>query len=202
MTETGLVLVDSQALRARYLPGRGERLTEDEFIQRGAELVELSRVCYLLLGELVAWKIAAEQAVSEDSKRELIARYARAWGLGETRLWKAYVLAVRFPGLALPEDVNPTLAYEVVSGCETETEADEVLDLVLGEGWTVSDVREVKALRALGVLQDWRRVRLVSDGNGGVLADDGVRREYCAHFIENSDVTRAGAALLRIRGRV
>jgi len=27
-------------------------------------------------------------------------------------------------------------------------------------------------------------------------------RERCARFIEDSDVTRAGAALMRIRGRV
>jgi hypothetical protein len=92
----------------------------------------------------------------------------------------------RWPALARPEDAPPTLTYEILSGCASEAEAERVLDLALASGWTVSDVREIKALVAAGALADWQRVRLTSNGRT-VYVTDGERRVPVATFLDNGD---------------
>lgn len=194
--------LDIEVLRLRYVPQGGEVVSEDEFVARGAELVRLAWDCITLLGEMLAWKIQAERAVTYESRRSIVTCYARAWQISESKLWKALVMVTRWPKLALPQDAPPTLAYEVISGCQTEQEAEGVLDLALGRGWTVGDVREIKALRALGLLDGWQRLRLVSDGDGLICVDDGERRVPVARLLEDDPLARAGAMLLRMRGRV
>jgi hypothetical protein len=103
--------------------------------------------------------------------------------------------------LPRPQDAPPTLAYEIISGCETPEEADEVLDRALAEGWSVSDVRDIKRLRATGLLNDWRRLRLVSDGSV-IYVTDGRERVPVARLVGGDGLARAGAALLWIRARV
>ena len=197
------VPLDESILRRRYIPVEGEVVTEDEFVQRGVELVELARVSFRLLGELIEWKFGVERAESEETKRAMIKRYAVCWGMSQSSLWKAWVLIGRFPDLLLPEDASQTLVYEIISGCQTKEEAERVIDLALHEGWTVSEVREMKILRGAGLLDHWCRLRIGCDGSGTVTVRNGKRSEKCAQLSAESDgLAAAGAMLLRIRGRM
>lgn len=195
--------LDESILRMRYVPGEGEIVTEEEFVQRGVELVELARVSFRLLGELIDWKFRVERADSEETKRAMIQRYCVCWGMSQSSLWKAWVLVARFPQLQLPEDTSQTLAYEIISGCQTEEEAERVINLALNEGWSVSDVREIKMLRGMGYLEDWRRLRMVCDKTGLVTVHDGTQQERCGKLdLEEIGLAGAGATLLKMRGRV
>ena len=195
--------LDESILRMRFVPQEGEIVTEDEFVQRGVELVELARVSFRLLGELIDWKFKVERADSEETKRAMIQRYCACWGMSQSSLWKAWVLVARFPQLQLPEDTSQTLAYEIISGCQTEEEAERVLDLALNEGWSVSDVREIKTLRGMGYLEDWRRLRMVCDKTGVVTIHDGVQSSECGKLnLEDVGLSGAGAVLLKVRGRI
>ena len=189
------------SLRLRYLPGEGEVLTEEEFVQRGVTIVDLARACYLLLGELLAWKIGTVVGLDETSTRQVVEHYAAQWQVSASSLWKSLVLAKRFPGLELPKDVAPTLTYEIISGCGTKDEAEAVLDLALGEGWTVQEVREIKALRAAGLMDDWRHIELgMDDHNRIVLCTDAAMVPCAARAQTNSgDDGKLGWALLLLR---
>ena len=195
--------LDESILRMRFVPQEGEIVTEDEFVQRGVELVELARVSFRLLGELIDWKFKVERAESEETKRAMIQRYCVCWGMSQSSLWKAWVLVARFPQLQLPEDTSQTLAYEIISGCQTEEEAERVLDLALNEGWTVSDVREIKTLRGMGLLDRWCRLRITCGSKGSVTVHDGKRNEVCGKLdLESNGLASAGVALLKVRARI
>lgn len=194
--------LDEDSLRARFIPEDGDNLSEDEFIQRGVDLVQFARTSFRLLGELIDWKFRREGADTDATKREIVLRYAPEWGVSTSTIWKAWVLACRWPSLPRPEDAPPTLTYEILSGCATEAEAERVLDLALAEGWRVSEAREIKALVAKGALDNWQRVRLTSNGRT-VYATDGERQVPVATLLDNGDgLAQAGAALLRMRARV
>jgi hypothetical protein len=202
--KAGLMLADLDTLRARFLPGEGEVVTEDEFIQRGADLVAVSRNSFVVLGELLDWKMSQEQCEDEISRNALVERYAPAWGVSTSGLWKAWVYANRFPGLMLPEDTSQTLAYEVMSGCATRAEAEEVLNLALAQGWSVRDVREIKNLRSRGLLEDWVRLKLAKrDGILQVIGPTGpvglAAYFECHEGDEGEEMLRAGIALLEMR---
>ncbi|HIP96550.1 MAG TPA: hypothetical protein EYH32_04965 [Anaerolineae bacterium] len=194
--------VDLDVLRDRYIPADGERVDEEEFVQRGIELVSTARYAFVLLGELIDWKFRHEGADTDESRRQIVRRYAPLWGVSEASIWKAWVVACRWPELPRPQDAPPTLAYEIISGCSTPEEADEVMDRALAEGWSVADVRDIKRLRAMGVLDEWTRLRLVSDGSTIYVVDGGQRRVPVARLVGGDGLARAGAALLRIRARV
>ena len=203
VTVLGPVPLGEALLRRRFVPGEGEIVDEEDFIQRGVDLVELARVSFRLLGELIDWKFKVERAESEESKRAMIQRYCACWGMSQSSLWKAWVLVGRFPNLQLPEDTSQTLIYEIISGCATEEEADRVLDLALQEGWTVSEVREIKTLRGMGYLEDWRRLRMVCDSKGTVTVYDGKQNEICGKLdLESNGLASAGAVLLKVRARI
>jgi len=192
---------DLEAMRLRYIPQVGEVVTEEEFIQRGVDLVATARNSFTLIGELIGYKFAVEGADTEQGRNAIVGRYAPQWGVSPSTIWKAWVVSSAGIDL-LPEDAPPTLTYEIVSGCANAPEAEQVLDLALERGYTVNDVREVKALRAQGLIEDWNKLRLVHNGNGTIYVDDGQTREPIATLLADTDLARAGVALLRMRARV
>jgi len=192
---------DLEAMRLRYIPQVGEVVTEEEFIQRGVDLVAQARNSFTLIGELIGWKFTREGAQTQESRSAIVRRYAPQWGVSPSTIWKAWVVSSAGIDL-LPEDAPPTLTYEIVSGCANAPEAEQVLDLALERGYTVNDVREVKALRAQGLITDWNKLRLVHNGNGTIYVDDGQTREPIATLLTGTDLARAGVALLRMRARL
>lgn len=187
---------------SQVLPAGYDLTREDEFIQAGVHLVQLGRTCLLALGELLAWKLEREGADTDAARSELFRRYAGAWGVSLSSLVKAYVSVARFPELPRPEDANNTTVYEVLSGASDEADAEAGFDAVTQQGLTAAGVREVKALRALGLIHGWTLPYLFAR-DGWVWARDGQRQVRVAKLEAEADpLARAGLQLLRMRGRV
>lgn len=184
------------------LPAGYDLTREEEFVQAGVHLVQLGRTCLLALGELLAWKLAREHADTDAARSELLRRYAGAWGVSLSSLVKAYVSVSRFPGLTRPEDANSTTVYEVLSGAADEADAEAGFDAVAQQGLTAAGVREVKALRALGLIAGWTLPHLFTR-DGWVWARSDGRQVRVAKLAADTDpLARAGLQLLRMRGRV
>ena len=148
---------------------------EEEFVQAGIDLVDLGRRAFIALGELIAWKIAREQADTHDSRSAIINRYAAAWGVSRSNLVKSVVSVARFPDVEAPPDIPNTTRYEVVSGAVDERDAEAGMDAVTSNGYNAHEVREIKALRADGVLSsgDWNLPQLECTDDGMIVAKRG-----------------------------
>ena len=191
---------DITALRRRYVPVPDEIVTWDEFVQRGAEVVQLARDCFMLLGELVeeGW----QRFGSPQGRRHFAGMCADAWGCSRASVTKAWVL--HGANLELPQDAPPTLAYEIVSGEDDPESAEEALDRAVAEGWRVQDAREVKALRSQGLVDAWQRVHLSMRADGTLMArNDGEWVAIGELDVGSSEIlVLAGIKLLRMRARV
>ena len=190
---------DRQHLTLRYVPQPDEIVTWPEYIQRGVEVIELARDCFMVLGQLVevGWQRYADK---QAGKRKFAAKLAAEWGCSRSTITKAWVL--HGTQLPLPEDAPPTLAYEVISSTDDPAEQEERLEKAMEEGWTTHDVREVK--RLANVWDRWERVRLALRDDGTLLARNGSSDWVRIGRLENGDddVARAGVELARHRLRV
>lgn len=145
-------------INAREMLPDGIDLTnEDEFIQAGAMLVDHINGCMLAIGELLEWKLYHEGARDDLSRDRIFARYAHAWGTSRVTLIRAWILATKHPDVARPADVSSTAAYEVLSGSETEEEAEAGMQAVAEQGLSAEKVREAKMLQRAGLNEprDW-----------------------------------------------
>ena len=195
--------LSEDGLRARYLPEKpGLFWSWDDFVQRGADLLQLGRACYLVLGELVDLRLQTERCETDESKRALIERAAREWQISPSRLWRAWVTACAHPEVERPQDATPTLTYEVLSSTDDPEEVEERLDFVLREGLKVEDVRNLKRLEAQGVIEEWKNYRLFSNGDGEIWVSDGMQAARVALLEGGSELTEVGIKLLRYRARV
>jgi hypothetical protein len=139
------------------LPQGFDLTNEDEFVQAGALLVDHIRVCTIALGELLAWKLRREMAVTDSSRDQIFGRYAKAWGTSHTSLVRAWVLATKHSSVPRPEDIGPTAQYEILSGSETPEEAEAGFEMATRANMGVEKIREAKMLQSLGLSkrEDW-----------------------------------------------
>jgi len=197
---TGQYSVDG--LARQYVPTPDEVLTWDEYIGRCAEVIGLARECFITLGELVeeGWQRFGHKS---GSKRQFAGMLASALGCERSTIWKAWRL--NGATLDLPQDVPPTLAYEVVSSTDDPVEQEERMDTVVAEGWTTGEVREAKRLLGSGAWDKWDRVRLALQRDGTLLARNGTSDWVTVGRLDvgnGTELVRAGVTLARHRLRV
>jgi hypothetical protein len=198
---------DEVQVRRRFIPGEGETIDIDDYEMRGVTLLEGARACISVFGELVAWgwKNLAPNIIEQDTGDPLgqsgwVKFCADMWGCTMSTIWKAWQVAETRHALAPPEDVSPTLLYEIASGCENDAETEQVLNKALAEGWGAQDVRWIKALRNAGLLQDWELPRLIRKGRYLFIEVHGTRTpvaEFCALVGD----ARLGAKFLEMKSR-
>jgi len=187
---------DYEALHARYVPSQGEDITWDEFVARGVELIEGARHRFLVLGDLAleGWYRFAPRA----SQREWEGTCAAAWGCNRSTINKAITLA-RSP-VALPEDAPPTLAYTVLSAAgDDHALAERLMDIVIKQGWSAWDVRNIKILVGEDLLDDWVKPHLFRSGDR-LMVRIGDETATVARFEDDGPLSKAGARLLGLKG--
>lgn len=184
------------------LPKGLDLTNEEEFIQAGILLVSIRNQAVIALGELLAWKMARENAGSDESRDAIFARYAHEWGTSRTSLVRAWVLAVKFPDVERPEDVNWTTAYEVLSGAKTAAEAEAGFEAVTSQGLGVEKVREAKLLQAEGLADgdQWSVPFMFFRGRDiWARSSDGHEVKVWESTEDESDLARAARAISRRR---
>lgn len=149
---------------------------EDHVIEAGKELVALGRAAAVGLGELLSVR-AEILNVGTDYGRmnELYKYYAQEWGVSKSTVVKAHVVADKYHDVPRPEGVSHTLVYEILSGAESEDDANAGFDIALSEGWNVMDIRVAKALRAAGLTSGWEvpTMRITEDNDIWARTHDG-----------------------------
>ena len=175
-------------------------MSRDAFAQAGVELVEQARHCFLVLGELAEWGWA-HLNVGSMTKNEFALFCAQSWGCTRTTVLKAWTVAT--VAADLPPDVPPTLVYEIASGVNDPEELEEILDRALFEGWSAWEVREIKALRRAGVLDEWVLPSFFEQENYLLVAING-KQTICAELTADKDEpnAHAGIHLLKMRAKV
>lgn len=184
--------------------GRNYNLhSEEEFLQAGSDLIALGRTCLLSLGNLLQWKLSVEGITDRAGRDKILGRYASAWGVGHSTLYKALINVAKHPEIERPQDVSSTLTYEVLAGSETAADAEAGFEAATSNGWNVKQVREVKFIRALSddkADKTWMLPALFLD-DGCIWARNGKKLVKIATLedVRGDDLTRAGINLIRYR---
>jgi len=191
---------------ARQVLPEGFDLTiEEDFIQAGALIVENIRFYTVALGELLAWKMYHEGAVSDSDRERVFARYAHEWDVSRSTLVKAWVRVAKFPDLDIPEAgaLNNTKLYEIISGSDTVEEAEAGIRAALANDLSTQKIREAKQLQREGLNEhgEWSVPYLfLRDGDIWGRSSDG--HEVLVMRAENRDDPLARRAHAVIRRRL
>ena len=102
----------------------------------------------------------------------------------------------------IPEGLEPTKAYEIISGEDDLDKLEDALFRAVSEGWRTEDIREMKVLRREGLLDQWQRLRLTleDDGSLSLFTSEGDARCFGEVNIDSQDrLVMAAVALLKRR---
>jgi hypothetical protein len=131
----------------------------DQAVEAGRTLLEIVDKCAIALGEIVEVWRRKTKADERGEMNDLYLQFAREWNVSKTTVIRAHVRASKYRGIKQPADMCDTIDYEIRSGAQDEADAEAGFETAIEEGYTVSDVRLVKQLRAQGY-QGWQRPRL------------------------------------------
>jgi hypothetical protein len=204
--EADLPIAD--ALIETYVPKSDEVISLDEFQQRGISLGEYVRQAGIALGGLVEWGWAELRPTLtwNGEKIEKINAWcafcAMLWGFSRSTVVKAWVVwNVRQSGIDVPQELQPTVLYELSSGGLKGDALEAVLGRATDENWSAWDTREIKKLVKAGLLKNWQRVSLIKQDDK-LFAAVGKKLSHFATLTNTEGYAAAGRALLLSRARI
>lgn len=198
--ETENELVTFALADPMYLaPSEGEILSDQEFAERGAALVEVLRDTLTALGLLLDHFMRQKRI---EDRMAFMQHWAREWGTSRPTLERALVIATKFPDVERPKDLPESTLYTILANSPDAEAAELGIQQALRERYTADDTRKARELQNQGFQPegDWSIPQLYATGNE-VYAKKGSEKRLIATLTDaDDDLSKAGKHLLLRRG--